>query len=304
MSKRGWVRVLVAVLTVVGAAALAAVATAKDTTGPTRPTGLTPSSTTADSIAIKWNASTDNVGVTGYRVYRNGTLVTTTTARSYTLVGLKCGTAYVVSVVARDAAGNQSLPATILPRTLACAPATPPCPTPSTVLSLLLEHKIEYGCGWPDGWAARPALKSIRAFLALREPQLSTWRAEKWHGIVLDELDAAADDDAAWTSNGVLTATKAGRKVQVRIGRAIRLLHWSNHQLWEVSKAEKWGLTALSWYMSASEFNARTRAGADPDVLAGAKEELERADQDFFGSNVYRAWGRYRQAWEQVTGIS
>ena len=39
MSKRGWVRVLVAVLTAVGVAALAAVATAKDTSGPTRPTG-------------------------------------------------------------------------------------------------------------------------------------------------------------------------------------------------------------------------------------------------------------------------
>lgn len=44
-----------------------------DTTPPSVPSGLTSSSVTNTSVNLTWNASTDNVGVTGYEVYRNGT---------------------------------------------------------------------------------------------------------------------------------------------------------------------------------------------------------------------------------------
>jgi chitinase len=59
-------------------------------------------------VSLAWNASTDNVGVTGYNVYRGGTLVTTATGTSYTDGGLSAGTAYSYTVRARDAAGNLS----------------------------------------------------------------------------------------------------------------------------------------------------------------------------------------------------
>ena len=100
-----------------------------DTTAPSTPTGLAVSSGGQTTLALSWNASSDNVGVTGYGVYRNGTLAGSPTATSYTLSGLSCGTSYTVAVDAADAAGNRSAKATITASTAACldtqAPTVP-----------------------------------------------------------------------------------------------------------------------------------------------------------------------------------
>ncbi|WP_416293288.1 chitinase [Paenibacillus illinoisensis] len=79
-----------------------------DTTPPSIPAGLTSSSITGTSVQLTWNASTDNVGVTGYDVYQNGILVKSTSAVTTTISGLTSGTAYVFTVKAKDAAGNVS----------------------------------------------------------------------------------------------------------------------------------------------------------------------------------------------------
>ena len=78
-----------------------------DTTAPSTPT-LSASGTTQTSTNLTWTAATDNVGVTGYNVYRGTTLVTTLTGTSYTATGLTASTAYSFSVKAKDAAGNLS----------------------------------------------------------------------------------------------------------------------------------------------------------------------------------------------------
>lgn len=79
-----------------------------DTQAPTAPTSLASTATTATSISMSWNASTDNVGVTGYNVYANGVLKNTVTALNYTITGLAASTNYNIYVTARDAAGNTS----------------------------------------------------------------------------------------------------------------------------------------------------------------------------------------------------
>ncbi|MFI6325583.1 glycosyl hydrolase family 8 [Nonomuraea sp. NPDC050556] len=79
-----------------------------DTTPPTAPTGLAVTATTSASVGLSWTASTDNVGVTGYDVYRNGSIVGTATSTTYTDTGLAASTAYTYTVKARDAAGNVS----------------------------------------------------------------------------------------------------------------------------------------------------------------------------------------------------
>ncbi|MEU8246795.1 glycosyl hydrolase family 18 protein [Nonomuraea sp. NPDC048916] len=79
-----------------------------DTTAPSVPGNLRSTGVSSSSVSLAWNASTDNVGVTGYGVYRGGTLVTTVTGTSYTDGGLSANTAYTYTVRARDAAGNQS----------------------------------------------------------------------------------------------------------------------------------------------------------------------------------------------------
>jgi IPT/TIG domain/Fibronectin type III domain/Calcineurin-like phosphoesterase len=82
--------------------------TASDTTAPTTPTGLSVTGATQTSISLSWNASNDNVGVTGYNVYRDGTLAATANITSLTADSLTCGKTYGFTVQAKDAAGNVS----------------------------------------------------------------------------------------------------------------------------------------------------------------------------------------------------
>ncbi|GAA3245263.1 fibronectin type III domain-containing protein [Dactylosporangium siamense] len=82
-----------------------------DTQPPTTPAGLATTGKTATTVNLSWGASTDNVGVAGYNVYRNGATLlasTTGTGTSTQLTGLTPATAYALTVKARDAAGNLS----------------------------------------------------------------------------------------------------------------------------------------------------------------------------------------------------
>ncbi|MEU7744461.1 glycosyl hydrolase family 18 protein [Nonomuraea sp. NPDC049158] len=79
-----------------------------DTTAPSVPGNLRSTGTTSSSASLAWNAATDNVGVTGYDVYRGSTQVTTVTGTTYTDSGLAAATSYTYTVRARDAAGNVS----------------------------------------------------------------------------------------------------------------------------------------------------------------------------------------------------
>ncbi|HMJ00417.1 MAG TPA: metallophosphoesterase [Gaiellaceae bacterium] len=84
---------------------------AGDTTPPTTPTGLTASVITPTRVDLSWTASTDNVGVTGYTVYRNGNVLANTGAGSTTYSDLSAtaNSTYTYKVDAFDAAGNHSL---------------------------------------------------------------------------------------------------------------------------------------------------------------------------------------------------
>jgi hypothetical protein len=93
-----------------------------DQTPPTVPGALRVTDTALGRIVVAWNASTDNVRVAGYGLYRNGASTGTTTATSATFAGLVCGTSYAIGVDAFDAAGNRSARATIQATTAACPP--------------------------------------------------------------------------------------------------------------------------------------------------------------------------------------
>lgn len=82
--------------------------TTQDTTPPTTPTNLTATVVSSTRINLSWNASTDNVAVTGYRVFRGGMQIATTTTTSYANRGLDPNTTYTYTVAAYDAAGNVS----------------------------------------------------------------------------------------------------------------------------------------------------------------------------------------------------
>ncbi|WP_405475381.1 endo-1,4-beta-xylanase [Streptomyces sp. NBC_00009] len=81
---------------------------AVDTQAPSVPSGLRVTGTTSASVSLAWNAATDDTGVTGYDVFRDGTKVGTASGTSFTDSGLAASTAYAYTVRARDAAGNVS----------------------------------------------------------------------------------------------------------------------------------------------------------------------------------------------------
>jgi chitodextrinase len=83
-------------------------ASASDTTAPTAPT-LSASGTTQTTTNLSWSGATDNIGVTGYDVLRNGVVIgSTTTATTFAVTGLTASTTYTFNVRAKDAAGNIS----------------------------------------------------------------------------------------------------------------------------------------------------------------------------------------------------
>ncbi|WP_433009131.1 CARDB domain-containing protein [Kribbella sp. CA-294648] len=83
--------------------------TGGDTQAPTAPGSLALTEPTAGQIRLAWNAATDNVGVTGYTVYRNNAAVTTVAGNVLTFTESQPASATVEYYVrARDAAGNES----------------------------------------------------------------------------------------------------------------------------------------------------------------------------------------------------
>ncbi len=78
-----------------------------DTSPPFAPTGVSASLSQYDQISVSWNAPTDNVGVAGYYLYRNGTLVANIQNTGYTDAVIP-GAVYSYTVAAYDAAGNVS----------------------------------------------------------------------------------------------------------------------------------------------------------------------------------------------------
>jgi fibronectin type 3 domain-containing protein len=92
--------------------------TIADTQPPTVPTNLTATAVSSSGINLSWTASTDNVGVTGYKVYRcTGSSCTpsqigTSATNSYSDANLAASTQYTYTVSAYDAAGNNSAQST------------------------------------------------------------------------------------------------------------------------------------------------------------------------------------------------
>jgi hypothetical protein len=77
-------------------------------------------------IDLAWNASTDNVGVTGYRVHRDGALIATVATTGYSDTGLAPATSYAYAVSALDGAGNASDLSPAVPGTTLPPDTTPP----------------------------------------------------------------------------------------------------------------------------------------------------------------------------------
>ena len=187
-------------------------ACAGDTQAPTTPTNLARTGSTATSISLSWTASTDNVGVTGYRTYNGAATAGSGTATNYTVTGLTCGTSYTLSVDAADAAGNRSAKAAITTSTSACAgdtqaPTTPAnfVPTSSTASSISLSWGASLDNVGVAGYGVYNGATSVGS---------GTWTTYTVTGLVcgtsytlsVDAFDAAGNRSAKST---VVTSTAA-----------------------------------------------------------------------------------------------
>lgn len=102
-----------------------------DTTAPSIPSNLSANAISPTQINLNWTASTDNVAVTGYAIFRDSAEVATTTNNSFINTGLTASTTYSYTIKAFDAAGNRSasstsvMATTLATSTDATAPSTP-----------------------------------------------------------------------------------------------------------------------------------------------------------------------------------
>jgi len=174
-----------------------------DATPPTAPGALVATAASDTEIDLSWNASTDNVGVSGYRVYRSldGTtfsLVATTTLPGLADVGLSSSTPYTYRATAVDAAGNESTPSNT-------ATATTGTPT-VTVTS------PNGGESWAGGTSH--ALTWNAAFLANVKLEYSSDNGATW--TVIANSVPASSGSYPWTVPGLATS-----QARVRISDAV-----------------------------------------------------------------------------------
>jgi len=189
--------------------------TTPDTEAPTAPTALASPSQTTTSIALSWTASTDNVGVTGYDIYRNGTLVGSATTTSFNNTGLTADTLYTYTVRAKDAAGNVSpVSAALGVRTRTAADTE--APTAPTGLA----SPSQTTTGIALSWTASTDNVGVTGYDIYRNGTLagsSTTTAFSDSGLTADTLytytvkakDAAGNVSAASAALGVRTRTAA-----------------------------------------------------------------------------------------------
>jgi len=141
---------------------------APDTTPPSNPTGLTASAISSAQINLSWTSSSDNVGVTGYRVFRDGALVATLgDVISYQNTGLTANTAYAYYVVAFDAAGNTSGPSATANATTLAPDVTPPSDPTGLTASAISGSQINLG------WAASTDNVAVTGYKVYRDGSLA-----------------------------------------------------------------------------------------------------------------------------------
>jgi glucose/arabinose dehydrogenase len=118
-----------------------------DTTPPSTPTNLK-GTATGTTATLTWSASTDNIRVTAYDIYRNNLKVASTPDLTYTDSGLTANTTYQYSLTARDAQQNVSARTANIPVTTGSVCSTPVC----SVTQVTTETDIPWGLvTLPDG---------------------------------------------------------------------------------------------------------------------------------------------------------
>ncbi len=97
-----------------------------DTQAPSTPSNVSATNITSTSCVLNWTASTDNIGVVGYDIYKNGVKINTNNmiGTSYSVNGLTPNSTSSIVVRAKDAAGNFANSVALSVTTIAATPAS------------------------------------------------------------------------------------------------------------------------------------------------------------------------------------
>ena len=146
-----------------------------DTQAPSVPQNLTANAPNPFQVNLSWNASTDNVGVTGYEIYRNGTLLTTRTTTTYTDTTVVPGQAHSYQVRARDAAGNRSA----FGNTATVTPPPPDTQAPTEPANLAADATGPFNVNL--AWAASTDNVGVTGYEIYRDGALLTTKTTTTH---------------------------------------------------------------------------------------------------------------------------
>ena len=127
----------------------------RDLIAPSDVADLTMTDATASTMSVAWSPASDDVGVSGYGIYLDGELLSSSTSTAYTLEGLPCGTTFVVGVDAFDGGGNRSSVSTIAAQSAACPSAPVNLVRPSIAGTPLEGQTLTAS---PGMWTGEPTL--------------------------------------------------------------------------------------------------------------------------------------------------
>jgi len=116
---------------------------ALDTSAPTTPDGVRVLPSGNDELVVVWEPSTDEIGVSGYMIFRDGILIDTTAFPVYSDSGLAGNTEFSYSIVAFDSAGNESSASVVQVGSTSEAIDTTPPPAPVSLATSATTQSVQ-----------------------------------------------------------------------------------------------------------------------------------------------------------------
>lgn len=141
--------------------------TSPDSTKPSAPDNVIVISNTYTNAALQWDASTDNIMVTGYKIFAGSELLGTSTSTFFTTTALEPGGSYEITVVAYDASNNLSDPSSVIYM------STPAAQTYYTVGSGNLELTSSWNTNVDGSGSAPAGFMSNGQYFVINRPTAS-----------------------------------------------------------------------------------------------------------------------------------
>jgi chitodextrinase len=255
---------------------------AVDTTPPTAPTNLTATAASTTQINLSWTGSTDNVGVTGYKVERcsgatcaNFAQIATPTGTAFNDTGLIASTSYSYRVRANDAAGNNSgYSNTASATTPAAADTTPP--TAPTNLTATATSTTQINLSWTastdnvgvTGYKVERCSGAACAnFAQIATPTATTFNdtgltASTSYSYRVRANDAAGNNSGYSNTASATTQAASGNNISVTISPKRGGLTISQTMSFTATVTNDVGAEGVTWTASSGSFSAQSTAAA------------------------------------------